>query len=106
MLPIKLKGMMLDKMQANILPLHTPSTPGGLKFQNIFSSESSDVAYQMNRKVGHAHTMIIYAMGKWGRVFYPVENSCLAYQYNTTLPKLPGHVAQLASSTADPWVAS
>ena len=37
---------------------------------------------------------------------YPVENSCLAYQYNTTFPKLPGHVAQLASSTADPWVAS
>ena len=71
---------MYDNMQANSLPLHTPLTPGrGLKVKSIFSSERSDVAYQMNRKVGHAHTMIIYTMGGLGEVFfYPVVDSCFA----------------------------
>ena len=46
-----------------MLYLHTPSTPGwGLKVK-LFSSDSSHVAYQMNSKVGHAHTMVIYTIG-------------------------------------------
>ena len=60
--------MMYDNMQANILPLDIPSIPGwGLMVKNIFSSENNDVAYQMNRKVCHAHTMIIYTMGGLGQ---------------------------------------
>ena len=70
--PYRIKGnKTYDNMQANILPLHTPSTPGwGLKVKTFFFSDSSHVAYQMNRKVGHAHTMVIYTMGglgEWGR---------------------------------------
>ena len=58
-----------NNMQANILPLHKHSTPGrGLKVITFFSSECSHIAYQMNRKVGHAHTMVIYTMGGLGRV--------------------------------------
>ena len=55
-------------MQANILPLHTTSTPGwGLKVKIFSSSDSSHIAYQMNWKVAHAHTMAIYTMGGlWG----------------------------------------
>ena len=45
-----------------MLPLHTPSWVK-LKGQPIFSSESSHVAYQMNRKIGHVHSMVIYDMG-------------------------------------------
>ena len=55
-------------MQANVLPLRTLSTPGwGLKAK-IFISDSSHVACQMNRKVGHTHTMVIYTMGGLGVV--------------------------------------
>ena len=39
-----------------MLPLHTPLTSGWDKRSKQFSCESP-VAYQMNRKVGHAHTM-------------------------------------------------
>ena len=50
---------MYHNMQPNILSLHTPSTPGwGLKVKTFFS-DISHVAYEMNRKVGHAHTMAI-----------------------------------------------
>ena len=38
-----------NNMLANILPLHTPSTPGvGSKSLLFFFSESSHVAYQIN----------------------------------------------------------
>ena len=52
-----------DNMLANSLPVHTPFTPGwGLR------SADSHVAYKMNRKVGHAHTIVVYTMGglRWG----------------------------------------
>ena len=52
-------------MQANILPLHSPSTIE-VKGQKLFFIDSSHVAYQMNRKVGHAHTMPMYTMGGFG----------------------------------------
>ena len=41
---------------------------GGVKRSKQFFSESSQVAYQMNRKVGRAHTMVIYTMGGLGGV--------------------------------------
>ena len=51
MLHIKLKGIELSistTMQAHILSLHKPSTPGvGSKGQNIFFPESRHVAYQI-----------------------------------------------------------
>ena len=54
----------------------------GFKVQTSFSSESSHVAYQMNRKVGHAHTMIICTMdglgGLWEVFFNPAWDSCIA----------------------------
>ena len=61
-------------MLANILPLHTPSTPGlGFKGQNIFSSDSSRVAYQISSKVGHAHAVDIITMGGLGEaVVFPL----------------------------------
>ena len=50
MLHIKIKGNYeCSNMQAHILSLHAPLTPGvGSKVKNIFSSESSHVAYQIN----------------------------------------------------------
>ena len=55
MLHIKLKGCeTYNSNQTTIFPLHTQS----LKVKTfISSSESSHIAYQMNRKVGHAHIM-------------------------------------------------
>ena len=59
-----------DNIQATIFSLHTLLTPGwGLKVKTFFS-DRSHVAYKMNRKAGHAHTMVIYTMdglGEWGR---------------------------------------
>ena len=37
----------------------------GLKVKTFFS-ESSLIAYQMNRKIGHAHTVFIYTKGGLG----------------------------------------
>ena len=55
-----------DNMQANSLPLHTPSTPWwGIKVSTFFSSDISQIAYQMNRKVGHAQPKVIYTMSDW-----------------------------------------
>ena len=50
-----------------------------------FSSESGPVGYEMNRQVGHAHTMVIYTMGGLGVMevlFNPAGDSCIAYQYS------------------------
>ena len=47
---------MYDKMKADMLPLHTSSTPRvKSKIQNILS-ERGHVAYQMKGKVGHAYS--------------------------------------------------
>ena len=64
MLHIKLKGCeTYNNNQATIFPLHTQS----LKVKTfISSSESSHIAYQMNRKVGHAHIMGIFNIGMRG----------------------------------------
>ena len=54
---------MYSNMQANILPSHTLKSWMG-------SSECIHVAYQMNRDICHAHTMVIYTidgMGMWER---------------------------------------
>ena len=59
MLPIKYNGNeMDDNMKANILPIHTPAIRGwGSKVKTLFSSDICHVVFQMNRKVGHTHTM-------------------------------------------------
>ena len=58
MLHNKLKGMKHTITFKQIFyPYNTPLTPGwGLKAETFFSSDSSHVAYQMNRK-GHAYNM-------------------------------------------------
>ena len=57
----QIKGSeMFENMQAHIVPRRV-----GFKGQNFFS-ESSNIAYQMNRKIGHAHTMFIYTKGGLG----------------------------------------
>ena len=73
----------------------------GLKGLNSSSSESSHVANQMNRKVGHAHTMVIYTMGRLvgvGEVFFnPVGDSLL-------LPYLDARLKNdLTESRANIW---
>ena len=45
---------------------HTTLTPG-LKVK-LFSSDSSHATYQLNRKLGHAHTMVIYTISGLGGV--------------------------------------
>ena len=64
MLHIKLKGYeTYNSNQATIFPLHTQS----LKVKTfISSSESSHIAYQMNRTVGHVYIMGIYTIGMRG----------------------------------------
>ena len=63
----KIKGTKIyDNMQATIL-LYTLSTPGwGLTDNTCFPCDKSHVAYQMNRKVGHAYTMVIYTLDGLG----------------------------------------
>ena len=67
-LHIKLKGMECTITCKQILypfPHHRPL--GWVKRTKYFSSsKSSHITYQMDRKVGHAHTMAIYTMGGWG----------------------------------------
>ena len=72
---------MYDRMKANLLPLHTPSTPRwGLKVRIFFNFENSQVPYQMNRNVGPANALVIYTMV--GEVMVvllsPEGDSCIA----------------------------
>ena len=69
-----------DILYANILPLHTRSILGwGLKVRR-FLSNSMHIAYQMNRKVGHAHSMVIYSMdGVSGLLFCIAIRHALVY---------------------------
>ena len=60
------KNGTFNNMIVNMLYLHTTSTPG-LKVK-LFSSDSSHAAYQLNRKAGHAQTMVIYTIGGLGGV--------------------------------------
>ena len=69
MLQIKLKRMTHTIFCSNNFVLTGTLDPWGQKVTMIvFFSESSHFACQMNRKVGHAHTMVIYTMdglGEW-----------------------------------------
>ena len=85
MLHIKLKGkerVMCYKISKYFALTHILTPWKGFKVQTSFSSEGSDVAYQMNRNVGHAHTMIIYTMDGFGGLgevsFNPAWDSCIA----------------------------
>ena len=51
---------MYENMQAHIVPRRV-----GFNGQNCFS-ENSHIVFQMNRKIGHAHTMFIYIKGWLG----------------------------------------
>ena len=71
-------------MQANILPLHIPSTPGwGLRSEHFFNSKNSRVSYQMNRNVDPAHALVIFTMegGVMVVLLNPEGDSCIAKQY-------------------------
>ena len=68
-------------MKANILPLHTLSTPGwGLKVKHFFSSNKS------NEQEGWACTYHGHLYHGWvggcGDSFNPVGDSCIAYRYD------------------------
>ena len=52
--------------------IHSRSLGGGLNVKRFFSSNSSHVAYEMNKKVDHAYTMVIYAMDGLGIVEFPL----------------------------------
>ena len=61
-------------MQAHILSLHTPSTPGvGSEVETFFFSESSHVAYQIRRELSieyHTSTFCPYTLPRplgWGQ---------------------------------------
>ena len=75
---------MYDRMQANILPLHLPSTPGcDLRSEHFFNSKNSQVSYQMNRNVDPAHALVIYTMegGVMAVLLKPEGDLCIAKQY-------------------------
>ena len=60
MLHIELKGFEHTITCKQICCPYIPSTPGwDLNVKTCLSSKSGHVAYQMNRKVGHAHTIVI-----------------------------------------------
>ena len=66
---MKLKAMKCTITCKQISCSYTHPLPlGGFKGHNIFfPSKRSRVAYiQINRKIGHAHTMVIYTMGGLG----------------------------------------
>ena len=55
-------------MQANIMFFHTPSTPGGSKWQNLLFTESSHVAYQIKGNgtyEGHPIKNETFAIVQW-----------------------------------------
>ena len=67
-LHFKLKGMKPTIICKKIFCPYTQTLAPrvGFKGQNSFPSESSHVAYQMNRKVGYPQTMVIYSISGLG----------------------------------------
>ena len=72
MLHIKVKRMKHTISCKQIVCPYTHFRPlsGVERSKHLFSSHRRHNAYQMNRKVDHAHIMVIYSMdGLWGEEF-------------------------------------
>ena len=67
MLHIELKGMKRTMTCKQIFALMHLIPGRSLKVKTFFlSSNRSHIVYQMNKKVSHAHTIVIYTMGGLG----------------------------------------